>query len=151
MNATSIEVPIRKNYFPNVYVTVYLLKPGGPDRLPSERFGKVRLEVTDPARAIEVTPSLSSADIRPGQTVQGEVLVQSDGTPVANADLTVFAVDEAILKLGNWSLPKLIPAFFPQRYHRIITFMAGATLEQADAMVRIRKPIIAAVVRRSLP
>ncbi len=124
VNATRIDVPIKKDYFPNAWASIYLVKPGGPDHLPSERMGRVRLSVERPDIILDIEPSLEKPEVEPGKPVVGTVFVSAGGKPVADADLTVIAVDEAVLKLGQWSVPDLIHEFYPYRSHHVATYQA---------------------------
>jgi uncharacterized protein YfaS (alpha-2-macroglobulin family) len=121
---TRVEVPVRPWYAPNITVTAHILHPGGADALPSERFGKVEIKVRRPDIQLDLTPKLSVAKAVPGQKVQGDILITSAGQPVANAETTVWAVDEAVLQLGGWEPPTLLPFFYPDRAHRVATFSA---------------------------
>ena len=123
-NAAGIDLPVRPEYYPNAYVSIYLVKPGGADNLPKERYGRYALTVDRPDLKLAVEPTLTKAEIEPGQTVSGEILVASLGDPVANADLTVMAVDEAVLRLGGWALPEMERDYFPFRAHNVATYQA---------------------------
>ena len=113
-NAGRIEVPVKKEYAPNATVSIYLVKPGGKNELPRERFASSEIEVRRPDRELKIEPHLANASVKPGETVRGDVHVTSEGKPVGDADLVVFAVDDAVLKLGDWTLPKVLENF----YHR---------------------------------
>jgi uncharacterized protein YfaS (alpha-2-macroglobulin family) len=123
-NASQITIPIKPEYHPNVYVSVYLVQPGGANHLPVERMGRVYLRVDRPELQLEVEPTLTKEEVEPGKPVTGSVLVSCEGKPLANADVTLMAVDEAVLKLGDWRLPDLLYAFYPSRSHRVSTYQA---------------------------
>ena len=40
--------------------------------------------------------------------------MSSEKKPVADADLAVFAVDDAVLTLGDWKLPHVLENFYPR-------------------------------------
>ncbi len=123
-NAGRIDLPIKPHHYPDVYVTVYLVRPGGADALPAERFGRVRLNVDRPELTLEVTPTFHAEEVEPGAPVRGEVLVLAGGEPLAGADVTLVAVDEAVLRLGRWRLPGFIRSFYPIRNHGVRTSQA---------------------------
>ena len=104
-NAGRIELPIKENYAPNATVSIYLVKPGSDKELPLERFAYTDIEVRRPDRELKIAPHLASATAKPGEMVRGEVLVTSREKPVPDVDLLVFAVDDAVLTLGDWKLP----------------------------------------------
>ncbi len=113
-NAGRIEVPVKKEYAPNATVSIYLVKAAGKNELPRERFASSEIEVRRPDRELKIESHLANASVKPGETVRGDVRVTSEGKPVGDADLVVFAVDDAVLKLGDWALPKILENF----YHR---------------------------------
>jgi uncharacterized protein YfaS (alpha-2-macroglobulin family) len=111
-NAGRIELPIKKEYAPNATVSIYLVRPGGDKELPQERFASSEIEVRRPDRELKIEPHLANTSVKPGETVHGEVRVTSEGKPIGDVDLVVFAVDDAVLKLGNWQLPNLVAGFY---------------------------------------
>ena len=123
-NAGRIELPIKKEYAPNAAVSIYLVKPGGDKELPRERFASTNIEVRRPDRELKVEPHLASATAKPGELVRGDVLVTSEGKPAADVDLLVFAVDDAVLTLGDWKLPEIGPKFYPANPFSVRTYEA---------------------------
>lgn len=123
-NAGRIEVPVKENYAPNATVSIYLVKPGGENELPLERFAYTEIDVRRPDRELKIAPHLHSATAKPGETIRGEVLVTSQEKPVADADLLVFAVDDAVLTLGDWKLPNIGERFYPRNPFSIRTYQA---------------------------
>ena len=123
-NAGRVEVPIKENYAPNATVSIYLVKPGGENELPLERFAYSEIDVRRPDRELKVAPHLASNTAKPGDVVRGEVLVTSQDKPVADADLLVFAVDDAVLTLGDWKLPNIGARFYPRNGFSVRTYEA---------------------------
>jgi alpha-2-macroglobulin len=123
-NAGRIELPIKENYAPNATVSIYLVKPGGENQLPLERFAYTDIDVRRPDRELKVAPRLASATAKPGEVVRGEVVVTSQDKPVADADLLVFAVDDAVLTLGDWELPDIGARFYPRNVFSVRTYEA---------------------------
>ncbi len=123
-NAGRIELPIKKEYAPNATVSIYLVKPGGDKELPRERFAYTNIEVRRPDRELKIELHLASATAKPGQLVRGDVLVTSEGKPAADVDLLVFAVDDAVLTLGDWKLPEIGAKFYPANLFSVRTYEA---------------------------
>src|SRR6266702_4720801 len=123
-NAGRIELPIKGNYAPNATVSIYLVKPGGENELPMERFAYTDIEVARPDRELKIEPRLASATAKPGEVVRGEVLVTSQDKAVADVDLLVFAVDDAVLTLGDWKLPNIGSRFYPKNVFSVRTYEA---------------------------
>jgi len=114
-NAGRIEIPIRPEYAPNIAVSVHLLRPSDGKRPPAERIARARLEVARPDRVLTVRADPIAAKVEPGKPVEGLVRVACEGKPVKGAELAVFAVDEAVLSLGQWEEPDLVRALFRER------------------------------------
>ena len=123
-NAGRIELPIKENYAPNATVSIYLVKPGGDKDLPLERFAYTDVEVRRPDRELKIDPRLASATVKPGEVVRGEVLATSENKPLPDVDLLVFAVDDAVLTLGDWKLPNIGERFYPKNPFSVRTYEA---------------------------
>ena len=123
-NAGRIELPIKENYAPNATVSIYLVKPGGDKDLPLERFAYTDVEVRRPDRELKIEPRLASATVKPGEVVRGEVLATSENKPLPDVDLLVFAVDDAVLTLGDWKLPNIGERFYPKNPFSVRTYEA---------------------------
>ena len=123
-NAGRIELPIKKDYAPNATVSIYLVKPGGDKELPRERFAYSDIEVRRPDRELKIEPRLANAAAKPGETVRGDVSVTSENKPVPDVDLLVFAVDDAVLTLGDWKLPAIGARFYPRNPFSVRTYEA---------------------------
>ena len=123
-NAGRIEIPVKKEYAPNATVSIYLTRPGGASGLPVERFAVSPLNVRRPDRELFLAPHLDRAEARPGQTIHGTVRATCEGNPVGGADLAVFAVDDAVLVLGGWTLPGILGTFYPNNPYDISNFQS---------------------------
>ena len=114
-NAGRIEIPIKKEYAPNAFVSIYLTRPGAGHAVPLERFAYAQIIVQRPDWKLKIEPHLAAATAQPGEMVHGQLHVTSEGKPAPDADLTVFVVDDAVLQLGGWQLPDLIGSFYYER------------------------------------
>jgi uncharacterized protein YfaS (alpha-2-macroglobulin family) len=142
-NAARIEIPVKKEFAPNATVSVYLTRPGGDSTLPDERFATAPLIVNRPDRELFLAPHLDLAEARPGQTIHGEVLATSDGSPVPAADLAVFAVDDAVLQLGGWTLPDLMATFYPANPYGIANYQSlDRYIDEIDTKTGFQKGFV---------
>ena len=121
-NATRIQIPVKPEFFPNAFVSVYLLRPGGSHDLPGEMFGFAPLKAVDPTRELTLKPQTAKPDYEPRETVRGSVTVTNAGKPVAGAEVTVYAVDDSILELGRWTLPTFGENFYPKNIFNVVTY-----------------------------
>ncbi len=125
-NATRIEIPIKSSYAPNVHVAAYLLRPGNRDELPGEMFGVTELKVTRPEAQIDLAVGTDRPEYLPRQPGVITVRATSEGKPLANAEITLTAVDDSILELGGWVRPALLDTFQPEHPFNVVTRYALA-------------------------
>ena len=123
-NSSRIEIPIKPGYVPNAHVSVYLLRPGKTDDLPGEMYGACEFKIENPASALKLAVSTDRPEYEPRKTVAATVRVTSQAKPVRNAEVTLYAVDDSILTLGAWTLPGLLPVFFPDHDFSVVTHAA---------------------------
>ncbi len=121
-NNQTIALPIKASYYPNVHASVYLLRPGGSEHLPMERYGTVAITVDRPDLHLDVVPEMTASEIQPGEEARGVVKVLCEGQPVLGADVTVFAVDSAVHALGEWQMPKWLGRLYERRWHGVATY-----------------------------
>lgn len=115
-----IPLPILPEYFPNVFVRIHLTSDSGNKERPAERLAECELKVVDPRRILTVKPVLSQASpYQPAEMISGQVQILSGNTPVSGAVVTVMAVDDALLSLGDWTPPDPLADFYPDRTHQI--------------------------------
>ena len=79
--------------------------PAERRRSPASASARCSSQSSVPTARWSCSRSSPRASVKPGAPVRGEVLVQCEGAPVPGAEFLVFAVDEAVLKLGDWKLP----------------------------------------------
>ena len=123
-NTARVEIPVKPEYEPNAFVSIYILRPGGADQLAGEMFGYTSLEVTSANRRLDLAVAVDQKTYQPGEKVSGSVRVTAAGQPVAGADLAIYAVDDSILELGGWRLPEFLAEFFPARSFAVATYSA---------------------------
>lgn len=120
--ATPIEVEITEDMIPNAFVSVVLArgrvdrpgKPGDPGR-PSFRVGYRELRVVKAAKRLAVELEPDTAEKRPGDALAVEVTVTDRSGAGAEAEVTLWAVDEGVLSLTGYQTPDPIAALYRPR------------------------------------
>ncbi len=130
-NASGIDIPVTPAMHPNAYVSAYLFRPSGAGG-PAERIGSCELRVARPETRLDIATELAAPSVEPGNPVRGTVTVKSGGRPAADAEVTVFAVDESVLQYGRWSLPDPDEVSFPRVEHEVETSSGLREFEQRD-------------------
>ncbi len=136
-NAPSIQIPLEDLDAPNVFVSVMMLrgadKSGRKIKKPEYRLGYCELKVARPDAKLQVYVRPSEKAYRPGDevTVGAEVLDFS-GNPTANAEVTLFAVDEGVLSLMGYETPNPLEFFNRDRALAVSTGLTLPTLLSED-------------------
>ncbi|MBI5490596.1 MAG: Ig-like domain-containing protein [Deltaproteobacteria bacterium] len=129
-NAPVIEVPILDTYRPNVFVSVLLVR-GRVRETPDERgddpgkpayaMGMVQLAVETASKELAVELRPEHPEYGPGAEIKVDVAVRgADGAGVP-AEVTLFAVDEAVLQLTGYAPPDLMGVFWGLRSDSVRT------------------------------
>ncbi|MCE9579407.1 MAG: Ig-like domain-containing protein [Deltaproteobacteria bacterium] len=144
---TTLKIPITDGYVPNVYAQVDLIgsaprldDDGQPaanlPRRPAYAVGSINLPVPAKQRTLGVTIAPRAAKVAPGEATQMDVtVVDASGKPVANAEVAVVVVDEAILALTGYQFASPLDAFYGGRDSggRDYYLHSGVKLARPDA------------------
>ncbi len=110
-NAPLLEIPIAAEFAPNAVVSLILIRGAEQStrKHPTAeyRYGICRVDVANPATQILVRLAPTAESVQPGDTVETEVLVQDEtGSPVADAEVTFFAIDDGLVALTGYERPQ---------------------------------------------
>ncbi|HEY4220109.1 MAG TPA: alpha-2-macroglobulin family protein, partial [Myxococcota bacterium] len=122
---TAVSIPIDDNSIPNVYATVLIVRgrvaaSGGASKeidpgRPQVRAGYVMLPVEKKSKRLHVNVDAGAGPQRPGTEVHIKLAVTDSTGKGAPAEVAVWAVDEAVLRLTDYALPDPVQSFHPQR------------------------------------
>jgi len=151
---TTIEVPIEDGYVPNLTVAVELVGVARPvpaddvyargvrgvdsifaafPPLPAFASGSIDLQVPPDARTLGVDVAPAAPALRPGGETTVEVAVTgADGEALADAEVALVVVDEAVLALSGWQTPDPIAAFYGTRYTGVEVWRSRSGIVVAD-------------------
>lgn len=136
-NAPVVEVPVLAADAPNVFVSVTLLR-GADDsprkfKSPEYRIGYCELKVANPASKLSVYVRPERKEYQPTEqvSVTAEVL-DYNGKPVKNAEVTLYAVDEGVLSLTGYTLPDPLTFFNQPRGLQVSTALTLPSLLSED-------------------
>ncbi|HET8539946.1 MAG TPA: alpha-2-macroglobulin family protein [Anaeromyxobacter sp.] len=140
--ATTLEVPISEEHVPNVFVSVVLVRgrvagdaSGGADADPGRpqvKVGYARLDVERRSKRLEVALKPDRAERRPRERVTVDVRVTDHRGAGTQAEVTVWAVDEGVLRLTAYEPPDPVELLHPPR----------------GLSVRVGEPLVHLVERR---
>jgi alpha-2-macroglobulin len=139
----TITVPIAEADIPNVYVSVLLLKgrteaddpphsdPGRPDY----RIGYAELRVDDASKRLAVRVAADRSEYRPGDEGEVGVLVLDALGPPTRGEVTLWAMDEGLLALTNYTLPDVARALYAHKALQVQTIEARTRLIARRPMI----------------
>ncbi|MBQ9238516.1 MAG: alpha-2-macroglobulin, partial [Treponema sp.] len=117
-----LEIPVAQNYVPVVYVSVasYSVRNGPPQNeygvadldKPKGYYGVTSLFVNPRVKAFSVKIESEKQAFRPGEDVEITLTATKGGQPLAQAELTLMAVDRGVLDLVNYHVPDPIAFFY---------------------------------------
>ena len=127
-SATTVEVPVTTESVPNVYVAVTLFKPrtSAPDGdgdagRPQVKESSTSLSVLPSDRELGVAVSVPKSEERPGAAITASVKVTAPKGGPSKATVTLWAVDEGVLRLSGYSLPDILSQLNPERSNEVTT------------------------------
>lgn len=125
--AATLEIPIEEAYLPNLNVQVDAVGAaprlddkgnpveGAPPR-PAYGTGSLTLNIPPLSRTLTVTIAPAATQLNPGvETSLDLAVVDAAGQPVADAELAVVVVDEAVLALSRYTLADPLATFYAVR------------------------------------
>ncbi len=123
-SVNTVDVPITEAMVPNIYVGVLVIRPrvteGGietgddPGR-PAVRVGLVNLAVERSTRRLSVSVQTAKEDYRPGEEVAVDLAVKDRAGEGVLSEVTLYVVDEAVLRLTGYQTPDPIDSIYPER------------------------------------
>lgn len=136
-NAPVVEVPLEEADAPNVFVSVTLVRGANDSprkfKSPEYRVGYCKLKVTRPDSKLTVYVKPDATSYRPGDLVSvGAQVLDFNGHPVANAEVTLYAVDEGVLSLMGYETPDPLTFFNQERALAVTTGLTLPTLLPED-------------------
>jgi uncharacterized protein YfaS (alpha-2-macroglobulin family) len=124
-SVTAVDVPITEEMVPNVFVSVLLMRPRVPPKegiengddpgRPNARVGLVKIPVEKKTKRLDVKVTTDKPQYQPGQEVKVSLDLTDSKGRGADAEVTLYAVDEAVLMLTAYQTPDPIQAIFTDR------------------------------------
>ncbi len=148
--STTLSVPIVEKYIPNLNIQVDLV--GSAQRTddqgqvlknvpprPAYASGQLNLSIPPLQRTLNVAVTPDSSKLEPGgETTLTVVVKDASGQPVADAELAVVVVDEAILALTNYQLTDPLSVFYSGRAPLVENVYGRASIVLLDPLALAR-------------
>lgn len=127
--AETIEVPLDDSMLPNVYVSVVIargrvpndqgMESGDDPGRPAVRVGYTTLKLEKRSRRLNVALTTDAPDYRPRGKVTVNLKVTDFQGKGARSEVTLWAVDEGVLRLTDYTLPDPVEILHPSRGLRV--------------------------------
>jgi alpha-2-macroglobulin len=136
-SAAAIDIPIVDEYAPNVFAAVTLFKgrtspPSTTDRSdpgrPQVMAGSIELSVPPTKQKLTVGIITDSRTYRPGSDATANVYLKDQGGKRTGGEVTLWAVDEGVLRLTGYQTPSILNDMYPYR---------SLEVETADSRMRL--------------
>lgn len=129
-SASAIDIAITEDLAPNVFATVTLFKgrtapPSVKDPTDSGRpqiqAGTIEIMVPPTAQTLHVGVQTDQVEYRPGSAATAAITVTDSAGKPASGEVTLYAVDEGILRLTDYQNPNVMDAMYPYRPLEVLT------------------------------
>ncbi|MBC8330929.1 MAG: hypothetical protein H8E28_03005 [Anaerolineae bacterium] len=140
----TLHIPIEEVHIPNLNIQVDLVGsasrlddlgepvPDVPPR-PAYASGTLNLSIPPLQRTLALDVALAETELEPGgSTTLSVMLADANGLPVANAELVVVVVDEAILALSGYQMADPVAVFYQNRYTDFDSMYGRASIILVD-------------------
>lgn len=111
-----VKIPILESYLPNLNVLIDIISSTSQAEKqgkPAFATGTISLKISTSTRSLNVSVEPEKKNLEPGGTTKVNFKVtDSNGAPVANSEIAVVAVDEAILALTNYKIQNPLDVFY---------------------------------------
>lgn len=113
-NTASLNIPVQYSYKPNIYLSGTIIRSTDSleEHAPARAFGIIPLKLDDAANRLTIDLE-TPAEIRPNTDLT--VKFQVGGIKRAYSHVTIAAIDEGILQLTDFNVPKAHNYFYRQR------------------------------------
>ncbi|MCL2178678.1 MAG: MG2 domain-containing protein, partial [Cystobacterineae bacterium] len=119
-----LEIPITEEMIPNAFVSVLVMRPrmmkggiepGGGAGRPAIHMGLIELKVEKKQKRLTVVVKTGKPTYRPQEEVTVDVEVSDFKGSAADAEVTLYVVDEAVLALTDYKTPDIIESIYSER------------------------------------
>ncbi|MBN2531171.1 MAG: hypothetical protein JXR76_32610 [Deltaproteobacteria bacterium] len=109
-----INIPIKDNYSPNVFVSIASVTPRKGDtdaERPTFFMGVINLDISTENRALKVNIETDKTEYEPGEMVHGKIRLTANGQPVVG-EVAVSVADEGVLQVINYKTPNPLTTIY---------------------------------------
>ncbi len=142
----TLTIPIKEAYTPNINIQVDLVGSAPrtdnngnilKDVEPRPAFATAQLNLPVPPlkRTLEVQAVPNQKELQPGEETEVEItLVDASGEPVANAEVALWVVDEAVLALSNYQTSNPLDIFYSARSSDVSSLYSRSNIILVDPL-----------------
>ncbi len=141
-SAVSVSIPLKEYHIPNAFVSVTMVRGRAKDEAgapvfkagaddagrPDIRVGYLRINVENKSKRLKVSVKSDKEEYKPRDTVNLSVQVDDHQGHGRQSEVLVWAVDEGVLRLTNYSIPDLV---------NVVHSARGLSVKNADSMLKL--------------
>lgn len=118
-----IEIPIKRDFIPTIYVSVLLIKGRTSEKLeegvdvgkPTFRLGYAKLDILPEEVYLKLDIFTEKEEFKPREKVKINIQVKDFEGKGKKAEVTLYAVDYGVLSLTGYKLPDPVSYFYKER------------------------------------
>ena len=117
-----LQVPLKAEYAPNIYVSVVLIKPaGGEVPVPDVRVGLVNLPISTEQQQLNIAVTPDKTQAGPRDEITYSIKATDFAGNGVRAEIGLALVDKAVLSLADDPNPSMTDAFYTRRALGVFT------------------------------
>ncbi|HJS52550.1 MAG TPA: alpha-2-macroglobulin family protein, partial [Pyrinomonadaceae bacterium] len=126
-SSITLKIPLEEKYLPNIYTQVDLVGTAARQNdkgevdpklsnRPAYASGTINLAISTASRKLDVSADPKEKTLAPGGETKVDIQVKDhNGEPVANSEVAVVVVDEAVLALSRYNIADPMAVFYTAR------------------------------------
>ncbi|MFH0920972.1 MAG: alpha-2-macroglobulin family protein [Fibrobacterota bacterium] len=129
--AARVDLPITRDFLPNVYVSVMILRgraseqrfdeDGNDLSKPAFKIGYCQFDVEPSGKHLKVQVESAKPEFKPGDSAEVKIIVPQLAKKTYASDVLVMVVDEAVLMLSGFKTPDPFQVFYNTRPLCVLT------------------------------
>jgi uncharacterized protein YfaS (alpha-2-macroglobulin family) len=115
-NSTAVEIPVKREYFPNVFVSVVLApRDGVGDEPPSFKIGYAELRVESAEKELRISIVPDREEYQPRQMATYTIRTRDHLDRAVSAEVSLGVIDASIYALAGDMVQDIVDAFYGRR------------------------------------
>ncbi len=114
-SALEYDISVKNKFIPNIYVSAIVVEKTNDNRIPDFKIGYVNLTSDVHSKTLNIELETEKEVYRPGEEVQLQIKTTNQEGEGVEAEVSIAAVDEAIIRLGGQVDTRFLRSFYSKR------------------------------------